>query len=320
MHQLSNVSDQWSAFVATLVNRTAPSIDLSNVFDALGTAGLYVMSEEWWDPSTIDLHPRMAKKPVFALLTLRQRQLLRLRHLGVQVSLTWHASVDSDLVERINTTSERGGMVGLYGIAGTQHVHVHSLHDNVLSLLRDDGTVDTADVAVLRFPGGLQCVSCEISNPVQTRVYEHVSWVYELLFSTPSVAFDTPAHPIRDWQVWHFGADAFAVAAFSAETAAPLAIVSDNVVRILKVFDWRIRWLHHQLQRTQHRAAHQSLPHAMSVCEDVAFYLDILLKQYQLGAQRRSLSLADGALIAEACRDIRQAFLLLKTYLDDVIS
>ncbi|MBM4412464.1 MAG: hypothetical protein FJ040_03315 [Chloroflexi bacterium] len=313
-------ADQWSTFVAMLVNRVSPMLQPADVIDTLGTSALYVMSEEWWDPSTIDVHPRMVKQPVSALRSLRQRQLLRLRQLGVQVSLTWHAGIDEALASHINSAIDSGELVGVYGIAGRQFALVHSFQNGVMKIQRGADHVDVVDPATLRTPGGIQCVTCDICARDIVKPYEHVEWTYELLFSTSSVAFDTPGHPIRDWQVWHIGVDAFAVAAFSAETAAPLAIVSENVVRILAAFDWRIRWLHQQLQRAHQVSAHQALPHAMSACEDVVFYLDILLKQYQPGIRTRSLSLADGALIAEACRDIRQALLLLKSYLHDVIA
>lgn len=307
MHHVDSAQhDAWSHLVARLACMVQPQIDATQVYDALGVAGLYVMSEEWWDPSVITLHPRMPVTPMPDLIRFRQRQLQRLMHLGIHVSYQWlpHSisSIDSVTLEAIHPDA----VVGVCGMVNHPYVQIRHVSGS-WHICHADGENHLLDEATIRTPYGLECMVVMPCVPLQVHPRTDAEWLHELLCGLPVFSFDTPKHPLRDWQVWHLGVDAFAVAALSAETAAPLAIVSDNVARIVDVYLWRIMWLSQQLVRLERANSAWSSTIATEACADALFYMALLQRQFPTTIARRSLSLAEGALIAEACRDTRQA-------------
>lgn len=301
------VPDAWSAFVAALVKRIVPTCTDTDVFDQLGVAGLYVMSEEWWDPSTIALHPRMPVPIIPALTDLRTAQLRRLAALGADVAYSWHIADDASLFSCITAGLQTNAVVGLFGITGGMAVQVVSVRDHLIFANDALGLPVTFNAHELRAPAGIECFVVATCEGAHVDMQNTLRWVRTLLQGIPTIAFDTPHHPLRDWQVWHIGADAFAVAAFAAESAAPLAIVSDNVSRIVHAYIWRIQMLRQQIDRLQHVVTRDTHRELLDYCDDALFFMGLLAQQYPPTVERRALILDEGALIAEACRDTRQA-------------
>ncbi len=296
--------DPWSAFVLGGVHKLDNTCDAITVIDAMGVAGVFVMSEEWWDPSIRDMHPRIAVAPIPALLQFRQRQLKRLTVCGISVQYTWVSVDQFGNGVALYDAVLQGAVVGLYGITGLPTLYLSYADEHRMSCQLADGTSIDLDSTTIRAPSGIQCLVFTRCEPVRASIHDAM-WLQSLLHGMPSIAFDTPRHPLRDWQVWHVGIDALAVAALSAETAAPLAIVSDNVARILHSYAWRVEWLLHQLHRMHSFVPISTM--AQDACADAQFYLGVLTQQYPVSVARRSLTLPEGALIAEACRDTRQA-------------
>jgi ABC-type protease/lipase transport system fused ATPase/permease subunit len=299
--------DTWSSFVATLAQQVLPTITATDVYDRLGVAGLFVMSEEWWDPSVIDMHPRMPVGVVPALNTFRRQQLQRITTLGVTIDSTWYRVDDQVLLQSITYAINAGQVVGLLGMSGHGPMHVLAVDGSQLRCSDSAEIESTIDLRNIRAPAGVECMVCTQKTSTSWHPIDDINWLCDLLQGVSTIAFDTPRHPLRDWQVWHIGVDAFAVAAFAAETAAPLAIVSDNVARITHAYAWRIGWLQQQLMRINQSIAAAPVQEAIDACADARFFVQIVTHQYGLSVERRALSLAEGALIAEACRDTRQA-------------
>lgn len=299
--------DNWGAFVALIAHQVSPKVTITQLNDALGVGALYAMSEEWWDPSVIDMVPRMQVGFIPALYAIRDQQLQRIRALGIDMHMTWYHANDPKLGHNIANLIGLGHIVGLYGVTPSMSLRVCAVDASSLTCSDTFGNESTLHLQRLRAPAGVFCVSahcCQINPYTAT---EELRWLVQLLNGLPTIAFDTLRHPLRDWQVWHTGVDAFAVAALSAETAAPLAIVSDNVARIIYAYIWRIDWLQQQLIRISHSIHSTRLDEAIDACNDVRFFLNIVAQQYPLDVARRALSLPEGTLIAEACRDTRQA-------------
>lgn len=309
--------DVWSAFVATLVKRIVPTCTDTDVFDQLGIAGLYLMSEEWWDPSIIELHPRLPVSIIPALCNLRAAQLQRMSFIGAHIAYSWHKSDDASFFSCIVEGLRSHAIVGLFGISGSMAVLVVSVHDNVIVAQDASGKLVTIDVQRLRAPAGIECFVVTSCQAAHVDILENVRWMHALMRGMPTIAFDTPHHPLRDWQVWHIGIDAFAVAAFSAENAAPLAIVSDNVSRVVHAYIWRMQLLRHQLHRLLSDSSLSHVVQMLDYCDDALFFMRLIAQHYPQHVERRSLIVAEGALIAEACRDTRQALRAIVDMLSD---
>jgi len=290
----------------SLAQRVAPHRTATEIFDCLGVAGLFVMSEEWWDPSVIDMYPRMPTNQIPALMTLRRTQLRRLSALGLNVEYTWYDQHDTNLHDALSVAIFNGYTVGLVGVVAFGPLRVSAVHTDEYICVDHNGSQHVILRANMRAPAGIACLVMSESHPTH-RQDDDAVWIRYLLHEVPSMAFDTPRHPLRDWQVWHIGVDALAVAAYSAETAAPLAIVSDNVARIAHTYAWRLAWLAQQLPRMHAQSSDWSVGNAMNACADAQFFLGFVTRHYPLTVERRALTLAEGALIAEACRDARQA-------------
>lgn len=310
--------DRWSALVARLVQQQSPAVSSTDVYDCLGTGALYVMSEEWWDPSIIDMSPRMPVGAIPALHGIRLQQLQRMNALGIAMNATWYRANDPQLLPVLVNSIRNGHSVGLYGVSGSQALHVRATDDRLLVCCDPTGNEFVVDVDQLRAPAGVMVVVATSGSPISRNPVDELGWLVKLLNGFPTIAFDTPRHPLRDWQVWHIGFDAFAVAALSAETAAPLAIVSDNVARIIDAYILRINWLQQQLVRINKSLNAGAIREAIDICDDVRFFLNVVAQQYPLHVVRRALSLPEGALIAEACRDTRQALRNIADVLDSV--
>lgn len=298
--------DNWSAFVALLAQQVLPSVTITDVCDRLGVGALFVMSEEWWDPSVIDMSPRIHVGYIPALCDIRQQQLMRMRALGLDMQLTWHRIDDPQLAPLIANAISIGRTVGVYGMTNSMAVRVHALNGSTLTGSDASGNEIALELPHLRAPAGVLCVVADRCPTASRDAIDELGWLVHLLNGVTTIAFDTPRHPLRDWQVWHIGVDAFAVAALSAETAAPLAIVSDNVARIIHAYMWRIDWLQQQLMRIRQSVDALAVREAIDACDDVRFFLNFVAQQYPVEVTRRALSLPEGALIAETCRDTRQ--------------
>lgn len=310
--------DNWSAGVTLLAQQISPGLAATAVYERLGIGALFVMSEEWWDPSIIDMHPRMPVGYVPALHELRQQQLIRLAALGVDMRSTWHRTDDSQLSHTITQAVVAGHAVGLFGIAGSSLVCVQSIDESLVSGTDGNGNTVTFNMQQVRAPAGVECIIAAASQTMRIEPIDDLHWLRHLLAGVSTIAFDTPRHPLRDWQVWHIGADAFAVAALSAETAAPLAIVSDNVARITHAYMWRIDVLHQQLLRINQLCHSNIVRDAMDACHDARFFMNFVVSHYPLTVARRALTLPEGALIAETCRDTRQVLRDIADLLADV--
>jgi hypothetical protein len=298
--------DNWTAFVALIVKHVSPTTTVMDVYDHLGIGALYVMSEEWWDASVIDMSPRMQVGAIPALIDIRQQQIRRMKALGVDVHLTWHHANDQQLGQLIAHAISAGHTVGLYGVTAAMAVHVSKIDSEILTCTDTSGKYVVLDLNQIRAPAGVLCVIASPTRITPCDPVEMLHWLVYLLNGLPTIAFDTPRHPLRDWQVWHIGVDAFAVGAFSAETAAPLAIVSDNVSRIIHAYIWRINLLQQQLMRIDQAVNALAIRDAIDAGADVRFFMDFVARQYPQNCARRALTQAEGALIAETCRDTRQ--------------
>lgn len=298
--------DNWSACVTRLAQQVSASVTITDVCDQLGIGAFFAMSEEWWDPSVIDMSPRMPVGCIPALRDLRQQQVRRMRAFGVDMQLTWHRIDDLQLVVTIEHAIRAGHGVGLYGVTTSMAVQVHAIQGSTLIGYDASGSELALELQHLRAPSGVFCVTASHCSKEPHNAIDALFWLMHLLNGLPAISFDTPRHPLRDWQVWHIGADAFEVAALSAETAAPLAIVSDNVARITHAYIWRIDWLQQQLMRINHSLHSGTIREAIDACEDGRFFMNFVAQQYPINSTRRALSLPEGALIAETCRDTRQ--------------
>lgn len=298
--------DQWCAGLMQLVQQVDPAMRSTTIYAQLGIGALYVMSEEWWDPSIIELHPRMPVGFVPALHQLRQLQLQRLTSLGVDVHMYWYRVNDAALWHTISKAVADGCTVGLFGITGVSFVSVQVIVGTIVTGNDSLGGFITIDLQQVRAPAGVECVIATPATATNRQTGDALGWLVQLLDGFPTIAFDTPRHPLRDWQVWHIGVDAFAVAALSAESAAPLAIVSDNVARIIHAYMWRIDLLQQQLVHLNQSRQSSLLNEAIEGCRDAHFFLNIVAQHYPLTVERRALSIPEGALIAETCRDTRQ--------------
>jgi hypothetical protein len=298
--------DTWSAGVVLLAQQIIPRLSASAIYERLGIGAFFVMSEEWWDPSIIDMHPRMPVGYIPGLLELRQRQLQRLSPLGVEMRSSWHRADESQLLQAIAHAVTSGHAVGLFGFVGSSPVRVLSSDGMTVIGQDNSGNRVTLNMQQVRAPAGVVCVIAMASRTVLVEPGDDIQWLRYLLGGLPTIAFDTPRHPLRDWQVWHIGADAFAVAALSAETAAPLAIVSDNVARIIHAYMWRIDVLQRQLERINQAYGSSELCDAIDACHDARFFMNFVAQHYPLTVARRALTLPEGSLIAETCRDTRQ--------------
>lgn len=312
--------DEWTSGVTLLAQHVVPTVSSSEIYEYLGVGALYVMSEEWWDPSVIAMHPRMPVGFVPALMQLRQRQLQRLTALGIQMHMRWYRADDAiQLSESIATAMKTGHVVGVFGVAGMLPMLVEWCDASSVTGRDYWGNPLALDIAHVRAPAGVTCVSAIAVPKTKEHPDANLHWLRYLLSGLPTIAFDTPRHPLRDWQVWHIGADAFAVAALSAETAAPLAIVSDNVARIIHAYMWRIDVLHAQLLRMHQSRNVSVLSDAIDACHDARFFMNFVAQSYPLTVERRALTLAEGALIAETCRDTRQVLKSIAQLLNEIV-
>jgi hypothetical protein len=298
--------DNWTAFVASIVKQVSPTTTVMEVCDHLGIGALYIMSEEWWDASVIDMSPRMQVGAIPALIALRQQQIRRMQIIGVDMHLTWHRADDIQLGQVIAHAIRVGHTVGLYGMTTSMAVHVVKIDGVILTCTDTSGNCVVLDLHQIRAPAGVLCAIASPTPNTPCNPVETLRWLVYLLNRLPTIAFDTPRHPLRDWQVWHIGVDAFAVGAFSAETAAPLAIVSDNVSRIIHAYIWRINWLQQQLMRINQAVNVLAIREAIDAGADARFFMEFVAQQYPQNCPRRALTQAEGALIAETCRDTRQ--------------
>ncbi|MFZ9858037.1 MAG: hypothetical protein ACO3F2_06855 [Roseiflexaceae bacterium] len=294
------------------------NVSVDDVYDCLGIGAVYVMSEEWWDPSVIELHPRMHVGFIPELHKFRQQQLIRLRPLGIDMWSTWYRAGDSTILRTVSHALTAGQCVGILGMIGVMLVSVTTVEGTLIIGRTATGDIAMIDINQMRAPAGIECVFATTYTPSLRNHVDELRWIALLLRGLPTIAFDTPRHPLRDWQVWHIGADALAVAAFSAQTAAPLAIVSDNVARIVHAYMWRIDVLQQQLVRINTLFRSSAVRNAVDACDDARFFMQFVMQRYPLTVERRALTLPEGALIAETCHDTRQVLWSIADMLNTV--
>ncbi len=288
------------------------AITPTQIASTMGIPFILLGSEEWLDRATLQLYPRMRTTIPERLIGFRQQCYDRIAAHGVHITTRWCADVTAVEVILDQLDQTTSVWVCFTAIEGHYPVFVRR-SENWTSV--DDETSDwRGSVSTMHAPNGFLWVGLSLCAPTPVlSVAEQAAWAASLIASDEVFRFPTPTHPVRLWQAWHLGAASLEVIALAAEEAAPLSIVSDTVAFVFAQYAERARlaqqvvaaWSADARLPEHSRSALHSLEAAY---HDVIFLFEIVTTQYPVAGQIRALSRAEGALIAEVCRDTRLVY------------
>jgi len=270
---------------------------------------MIVGSEEWLDRATLQLYPRMQTTVPDELIAFRTRQYAQLREYGVRVHGRWCHDVPA-VQQYVETCDPATSAVVL--IWNTEHpLPVLQRTDGRWTTGEQENRAWMEEIQSTHTANGFYVVTFAVSEiESQGTLAQQIARARDLLASREVFRFPTPNHPLRVYQAWHVGAASLSVIAFAAQEAAPLSIVSDTVQQVFAVFRQRAQdalrtvdeWQARDLHREQHLPFYEAL---RTQYLDVLYLYEIVCVQFPADKPTRALSLAEGALIAEVCKDTR---------------
>ena len=298
--------NSWLTALWQAAQSIQPQIAWQGVYAASGMPFVYVAAETWFDPATILCHPRMSIAPVPALMALQQLDVAQWSALGIAVTQYWFATPQELAQFLVNPP---GGAVVVWGVNGPEYGVLIAHTDTSLTIQRGDGSVQILLYSALFSRSGIDIAVLATTSVVPLPAYAPLAHACACLDCQTIVRFDTPKHPLREDQAWHFGRGAFEIMALAADHAAPLALVSTHVAVISVDLLQRCGVAHQlvaQWADCHPRTVGQKLLHqAADAFVDAQFFLNIVTTQFPLTTSQRALSHAEGDLIAAACRDVR---------------
>ena len=296
------------SLAATLVG---VRLDRTEVAELLGVPFLIVGSEEWLDRSILSLYPRMRTVIPAELVAFRRLLYQRLKVRGVAVTTEWCADIASIPAYVTKYAPTVAAWMCLTASDERSPIFVPS-GDDWVEEGKPGHTWQTV-LARMNAPNGFLWVAvsrCE-AEPLPT-IAQHARWASALLQSEQIWRFPTPTHPLRLWQAWHLGVGALEVIAMAAHDAAPLSIVSDTVSAVFGQYHARAQHAYRIIQRWNTHASSDRQRHCGNALEsaylDVMYVFGLVIDQFANTASVRALSRAEGALIAEVCRDARLVY------------
>jgi len=266
-------------------------------------------SAEWLDRSILQLYPRMKTELPDELLEFRLREYSQLRHYGVRFTGAWCR--DSTLISQFVTAQAGEKSVYMLLCHTDQAIPVLSHTADYLASLSAPTKSWHAEIAAIPAPNGFLVIRVTRDVPLPLPPpFAHIGRARALLEAHTIFRFSTPTHPIRVYQAWHLGHASLEVIAIAAQEAAPLAIVSDTVAQVFATFHARALLAFGQIEdwqlRDENTLQNSDIYDAIkSKYLDVIYLFELACTQFPLGLPVRALTRAEGALIAEVCRDTR---------------
>jgi hypothetical protein len=286
-------------------------LERTEVAELLGVPFLIVGSEEWLDRSILSLYPRMRTVIPAELVAFRRLLYQRLKVRGVAVTTEWCADIASIPAYVTKYAPTVAAWMCLTASDERPPIFVPSDNDWV-----EEGMPEhtwQTELARMNAPNGFLWVAvsrCE-AEPLPT-IAQHARWASALLQSEQIWRFPTSTHPLRLWQAWHLGVGALEVIAMAAHEAAPLSIVSDTVALVFGQYHDRAQQAYSIVQRWNTNASTANQRRCGLALEsaylDVKYLFALVIDQFANTASVRALSRAEGALIAEVCRDARLVY------------
>lgn len=312
----ANPYDEFWAGLVQLVGNSGA--DYSEIELARVTAWPFVMAaaEEWVDIHTLVLHPGVRVHASPQLYALRSLILDRLNRLGLLSVYTWH---DSVLLFETNDLPLNALLIGVQRVAVGVIVAIDDLTCHVHTVYGETLLIELVEAV---YPGGfevLRLIYVPDHAPAHRglNTYNEIAFAVQLLAAQAPILMDTPGHPIRDWQTWHVGIDALEIVAICGDSAAPLAVMSHAVARVVHV--WLTRWQLAQAVIRTWAIDYPTLNATADLLDDAVYFLQILQQHYPLEVPMRSLSTAEGALVATAMRDARAVWRQVYAQLKQVL-
>lgn len=278
-------------------------IPLDHIAGALGIPFEIVGSEEWLDRAILTLIPRMKTVIPPTLIDVHRQRFAGLAQYGIASDTVWAA-----------TPAELRGALPSAHAAPHVVVCVSAHQPAVMGTVSAHGALP-AHITTLweHAANGVLCVILSRTAAAASfSASQAIRAAHRRLVGGEVLRFPTPQHPLRLEQAWHLGTPAFEVIALAAETAAPLAIVSDTVQRVFSTFQQRARTaanvMDAWLSATDPTTPHDLRQRVGEAYADIDYLFDILVQQYAHENTSRALSIPEGVLIAEVCRDVRVVY------------
>ena len=306
MNEYAYTSDIEALSIAATI--VGVCLDRTEVAELLGVPFLIIGSEEWLDRAILSLYPRMRTVIPAELVAFRRLLYQRLKVRGLAVTTEWCADIAS-IPAYVNKYAPTDA-VWMCLTANDERTPIFVPSGDDWAEAGNPEHQWQKVLARMNAPNGFLWVAisrCD-ADPLPT-IAQHARWASALLQSEQIWRFPTPTHPLRLWQAWHIGVGALEVIALAAYDAAPLSIVSDTVSAVFGQYHARAQHAYHIIQRWNAHASTDRQRRCGLALEsaylDVMYVFALLIKQFPHTTSARSLSRADGALIAEVCRDAR---------------
>ena len=285
------------------IMRLGVPCDISHLLAYTGWGFGFVAAEEWCDPAVLLWHPLRVNTPPVPLIDGLTHALRRVQALGVACQDAWFSRDTIDTLPMfLAQHAHHDCVLVVWGCAGPGYAVVEWVEGSGFKSVHNPSLI--IPLAALDSRGGIHCI-------VLWRITHHtvtpLTWhdIVAPLNDARRIEFATPHHPLRAYQTWHCGINAWQVYAATATQAAPLALVSTHVAQIIHDYAWRLMsmrtLLAHWRSDVVHHHAQLQLHAAL---DDCCFYVGILYKHYGHLHTVRALTVADGELIAHACHAI----------------
>lgn len=273
--------------------------DMPHLLAATGLGFGVVAAEEWCDPATLLWHPMQMTTPVIPLVRLLGRALHRMSLLGVVCEQAWFdRETLPALPAFVASPQHADGVLIVWGCGAPGYTVVEWHNDRFVC---DSGTFTPTQ---LDLRGGVHCIVLRRELQAPAHGMQWHDMVSPLMMRL-RVDFATPNHPLRSYQTWHCGIDAWHLLAATARQAAPLSLISTHVARIISDYTWRLMQMREAVNRwSAPTEPHDAQMYLATALDDCCFYAGVLYKQYGQRTLERALTTSDGALIASACTDI----------------
>ncbi|MFN5929252.1 MAG: hypothetical protein ACK45X_14165 [Roseiflexaceae bacterium] len=288
------------ASVYHAIQRLGVPCDITHVLAYTGWGFGFVAAEEWCDPAVLLWHPLRLSTPPVRLIDALTYALCRLQALGIACRDAWF---DKDTIDTLPTFlahhAHHDCVLIVWGCAGPGYSIVEWVAG--CGFRRFDDAQHVITPAALDSRGGIHCI---VLSRIPHATVTSLTWhdIVAPLNDARRIEFATPQHPLRAYQTWHCGINAWQVYAATATQAAPLSLVSTHVAQIIHDYAWRLMsmrtLLAHWHGDEEHHLAQLQLHAAL---DDCCFYVGILYKHYGQLHTVRALTVADGELIAQAC-------------------
>ena len=306
--------NSWLASLLFAAQTLDSQIGWQTIYAASGLPFLFVAAESWFDPATIYGHPRMQSTLGQSFMELRQLDAPLWAASGLAATQYWLAT-PQEFALFLADTSESQVIVS--GVQGPEYGVVITHSPVTFTVRRANSSIHTLHYDEILARGGIDIVVLTTSTVIPQQRYTLLAHAVKLLALQLVVRFETPKHPLRPDQAWHIGLGAFEIMALAADHAAPLALVSTHVATITRDL-WQRCDAAQQLLRVWadlHPCSEgkQLLLQAAEGFIDAQFFCNIVCTHIPATVQLRALNLAEGDLIAAACRDMRLVLLASRT-------